>query len=180
MGLPNHFKCLIPIIILLMLSNMIYAQNYRFPPDIYEGIKNIETDSIRFSDAFLDSDNIDKNLAFKWLGQYRGKSYYFKEGLLLERLYILSIMYYQQNTVSILIEIFDVHPDGSVTLRNKGEIYPVELNSDKNIVASTSINHARLFIVKDEYLSHTIRAYIQIYNPTDGSFNDYSFAAKLE
>jgi hypothetical protein len=177
---PNHLKSLIAIIILFMLSNMVYAQKERFPPDLYEGIKNIETNSIRFSETFLDSDNIDKNLAFKWLGQYRGKSYHFENDMIKERLYILSVMYYHQNTVSIVIEIFDVQPDGSITLKNKGEIYPVELNSDKNIVASTSINHARLFIVKDEYLKNTIRVYVQIGNPTGGSFNNYSFAAKLE
>ena len=165
-----------------MLSNMVHAQNIRFPPDIYEGItiQNLENDSIRFSETFLDSDNMDKNLAFKWLGQYRGKSYHIENDMIKERLYLLSIMYYHQNVVSIVIEIFDVHPDGSTTLKNKGEIYPVELKSDKNIVASTSTNHARLFIVKDESLKDTIRVYVQISNPTGGLFNDYSFAAKLE
>lgn len=163
-----------------MLSNMVHAQNERFPPDIYDVIKNIETDSIRFSETFLDSDSIDQNLAFKWLGQYRGKSSHYEDGKGKERLYLLSIMYYHQNVVSIVIEIFDVHPDGSIILKNKGEIYPVELNSDKNIVASTSTNHAKIFIVKDEFLKDTIRVYVQISTPAGGSYNDYSFTAKLE
>ena len=182
MGSPNYFKILIPLIILFMLSNMIHAQNERFPPDIYEGItiQNLENDSIRFSETFLDSDNIHKDIAFKWIGQYHGKSYHYKDGILKERQYILSIMYYRQNAVSIVIEIFDVDPDGNVTLKNKGEIYPVELNSDKNIVASTSTNHARIFIVRDEFLNHTIRVYVQISTPAGGSYNDYSFTAKLE
>ena len=165
-----------------MLSNIVHSQNRRFPPDIYEGIniKNIENDSIRFSETFLDSDSIDQNLAFKWLGQYRGKSSHIENDMIKERLYILTVMYYRQNTVSIVIEIFDVHPNGNVTLKNKGEIYPVELNSNKNIVASTSTNYARIFIVRDEFLKDIIRVYVQINDPTGGSYSDYSFTSKLE
>jgi hypothetical protein len=81
--------------------------------------------------------------------------------------------------VNIIFELHEINPDGTATLRNRGEIHHVKIESDRYIHAIEINNIYKFYMLKDDSLHDTIRAVIYIQPPTGSTYQEYSFAAKL-
>ena len=164
-----------------MATTSLYAQDRRIPPEIIDiGIEYTELDSIGLDKILKDPDYaIENDLALSWVGQYKAKWYHRKDGKFRDCLYTLTIHYDDENSVNIIFELHEMNSDGTVTLRNRGEIHHVKMDNDQYIRASEINDMYKFYIRKDEFLHDTIRVLIYIQPPSGNAYQEYSFAAKL-